>query len=379
VSHLLVTNDFPPKVGGIQAYLWELWRRLDPASFCVLTTSSHPDAPAFDAEQRSRGLRIERVRSRVLLPTPATARRVRQLANETGASLVVLDPALPLGLVGRSLGLAYAVVVHGAEVTVPGRLPPTRKMLASVLDRACLVVCAGGYPASEARRAAGSRMAPVVVIPPGVDTERFRPLGPAERAKARTSFGLPEGGPLVVSVSRLVPRKGMDVLVRAAAAMRPSFPGLTVAIGGEGRDHSRLARLVRASGSPVRLLGRVSDDMLPVLVAAADVFVMACRSRWGGLEQEGFGIVFLEAAACGVPQVAGRSGGAHEAVVHGLTGLVVDDPSDPAALAAALRRLLGDDALRFRMGEASRRRAEESFRYDLLARRLGVALADVGG
>jgi phosphatidylinositol alpha-1,6-mannosyltransferase len=171
----------------------------------------------------------------------------------------------------------------------------------------------------------------------------------------------------------------MDVLIRAAAAMKPSFPGLTVGIGGEGRDRSRLERLVRATGSPVRLLGPVPDDLLPVLVAAADVFVMACRARWGGIEQEGFGIVFLEAAASGVPQVAGRSGGAHEAVVHELTGLVVDNPSDPAALAAALRRLLSDDSLRLRMGEASRRRAEESFRYDLLARRLGVALADVEG
>ena len=379
MSHVLVTNDFPPKVGGIQVYLWELWRRLDPSSFCVLTTSSRPDAPAFDAEQRSRGLRIERVSSRMLLPTPATARRIRRLANETGASLVVLDPALPLGLVGRSLGLPYAVVLHGAEVTVPGRLPLTRGMLASVLRHACLVICAGGYPASEARRAAGPRMAPVAVVAPGVDTERFRPLDPGERVKARTSLRLPEGGPLVVSVSRLVPRKGMDVLIRAAAAMKPSFPGLTVGIGGEGRDRSRLERLVRATGSPVRLLGPVPDDLLPVLVAAADVFVMACRARWGGLEQEGFGIVFLEAAASGVPQVAGRSGGAHEAVVHELTGLVVDNPSDPAALAAALRRLLSDDSLRLRMGEASRRRAEESFRYDLLARRLGVALADVEG
>jgi phosphatidylinositol alpha-1,6-mannosyltransferase len=171
----------------------------------------------------------------------------------------------------------------------------------------------------------------------------------------------------------------MDVLIEAAAAMRSSFPGLTVAIGGEGRDRSRLARLARTSRSPVCLLGRVPDDSLPDLLACADVFVMACRDRWGGLEQEGFGIVFLEAAASGVPQVAGRSGGVDEAVAHGTTGLVVDDPSDPAALAAALRRLLTDDALRRQMGDASRRRAEESFGYDLLARRLAAALADVEG
>jgi len=129
----------------------------------------------------------------------------------------------------------------------------------------------------------------------------------------------------------------------------------------------------------VRLLGRVPDESLPALVGAADVFVMACRDRWGGLEQEGFGIVFLEAAACGVPQVAGRSGGADEAVVDGSTGLVVDDPAKPRAVAAALRRLLTDDALRLRMGEASRQRAEESFGYDRLARRMADALADVEG
>jgi phosphatidylinositol alpha-1,6-mannosyltransferase len=171
----------------------------------------------------------------------------------------------------------------------------------------------------------------------------------------------------------------MDVLVEAVAALRPSFPELTVAIGGTGRDRSRLEGLVRRSGAPVRLLGRVPDESLPGLVGAADVFVMACRDRWAGLEQEGFGIVFLEAAACGVPQVAGRSGGADEAVVHGSTGLVVDDPSDPGAVAAALRRLLTDDALRLRMGEASRRRVEDSFGYDRLARRMAGALAEVEG
>ena len=120
---------------------------------------------------------------------------------------------------------------------------------------------------------------------------------------------------MVVSVSRLVPRKGMDVLIDAAAALVPSFPDLTVVIGGAGRDRARLEARVRASGAPVRMVGAVPDDELARLYGVADVFVMACRDRWFGLEQEGFGIVFLEAAACGVPQVAGRSGGADEAVV----------------------------------------------------------------
>ena len=379
MSHLLVTNDFPPKVGGIQVYLWELWRRLDPSSFTVLTAASDSDAPAFDAEQRARGLRIERVRSRVLLPTPGTVRSIRRLAVETGASLVVIDPALPLGVAGRSLGLPYAVILHGAEVTVPAHLPLARAVLGSVLRDARLVICAGQFPAAEAQQAAQGHLKQVVQVPPGVDTDRFLPLNSAERLKARESLGLRSDGPLVASVSRLVPRKGMDVLIEAAAALKASFPTLTVAIGGEGRDRSRLDRLARACGSPVRFLGHVADHSLPALLASSDVFVMACRNRWGGLEQEGFGIVFLEAAACGIPQVAGRSGGASEAVVHESTGLVIDDPADPAALAAALRRMLGDDALTSRMGDASRRRAEDEFGYDLLARRLAASLADVEG
>jgi phosphatidylinositol alpha-1,6-mannosyltransferase len=380
MTHLLVTNDFPPKVGGIQAYLWELWRRMDPSTFAVLTASSHPGAAAFDAEQKGLGFRIERVPARVLLPTPATVRRIRTMADEVGASLVVLDPALPLGLVGSSLGdLPYAVVLHGAEVTVPGRLPGSRQALASVLSRSVLAVCAGGYPAAEARRVAGERMPPVVEVPPGVDIERLRPLTAADRRKARAALGLPQDGPVVVSVSRLVPRKGMDVLIDAAAALVPSFPDLTVVIAGSGRDRARLDARVKKTGAPVRMLGAVPDDELPRLYGVADVFVMACRDRWAGLEQEGFGIVFLEAAACGVAQVAGRSGGADEAVVHGKTGLVVDDPGDAGRVAGALRRLLSDDELRRSMGRAARRRARTGFAWDLLAHRLAAALQDVEG
>jgi len=379
MTHLLVTNDFPPKVGGIQAYLWELWRRLDPSSFTVLTASSHPDAEVFDRQQADAGFRIERVAAPVLLPVPGHVRRIRSLAEETGAALVVIDPALPLGLAGPALGLPYAVVLHGAEVAVPGRVPVARQTLAAVLRRATLVVCAGRYPAAEARRAAPSLTAPVVEVPPGVDLDRFRPLSEEEKVKARATWGLPPGGPLVVSISRLVRRKGMDVLIAAAGALASSFPGLTVAIAGEGRDGTRLRRLVGSSGAPVRFLGRVDDDDLPRLYGAADVFAMACRNRWLDLEQEGFGIVFLEAAAAGVAQVAGRSGGADEAVVDGETGLVVADPHDPGAVAHALRELLGDDDRRRRMGRAARERVEESFGYDVLARRLARALQDMEG
>ena len=380
MTHLLVTNDFPPKVGGIQAYLWDLWSRLDPASFAVLTASSSPDQEAFDRQQAARGVRIERASSSVLAPTPGLVRRIRQSAAQVGADLVVIDPAFPLGVIAPRLGLPYAVVLHGAEVAVPGRLPISRELVAYVLRNSVLAISAGGYPAAEGRRAVHNHgMPPVVEIPPGVDLKRFVPLEPEQRLDVRRDLGLPVTGPLVVSVSRLVPRKGMDVVVNAAVRLQPSFPDLTVAIAGRGRDSERLSARIAETGSPARLMGAVSFDDLPRLVGAADVFVMACRNRWLGLEQEGFGIVFVEAAAAGVPQVAGRSGGAGEAVVDGETGLVVPRPGDIGEVTMAIRRLLDDETLRHRLGAAARRRAEASFDYDHLAPRLAAALADVEG
>jgi phosphatidyl-myo-inositol dimannoside synthase len=374
MKHLLVTNDFPPKIGGIQSLLWEWWRRLPPDSFAVLT-SPYAGAGEFDAEQP---FRIERTAEPVLLPHPLMVRRIDRLAADFGADLVVLDPAVPLGLVGPSLRLPYDVVLHGAEVTVPGRLPVSRQGLAYVLRRARHVVAAGGYPASEAEHAAG-RSLPITIVPPGVDVERFRPLDAGEIAAARARFGLPVDGEVVVSISRLVPRKGFDTAIRAAARLRARHPDLVLAIAGGGRDDARLRRLAAELDAPVRFLGRVAHDDLPLLYGCADVFTMLCRNRWAGLEQEGFGIVFVEAAACGVPQVAGDSGGAAEAVADGETGIVVHDPDDHVAASDAIHDLLADPQRRAEMGRASRRRAESEFAYDVLAARLGDALGVTAG
>jgi phosphatidylinositol alpha-1,6-mannosyltransferase len=370
VTHLLVTNDFPPKVGGIQTYLWELWRRLPPEETVVLTTG-YPGAPAFDG---AAPFPVHRTRQSYLVPTRRLARQVDRLADRVGADVVVLDPALPLGLLGPWLSRPYWVVLHGAEVTVPGRLPGTRNLLRRVLRGAAHVVAAGNYPAAEGERAAG-RSLPTTVVAPGVDLARFRPLPPDRIRQARVRFGLPAEGRVVVSVSRLVPRKGMDVLIQAAARLAPARPDLVVAIAGTGRDRKRLQGLVARHEAPVRFLGRVSDDDLPALYGCADVFAMLCRNRWLGLEQEGFGIVFLEAAACGVPSVAGDSGGVADAVVDGATGLVVRRPADVGAATLALARLLDDPGLRLRLGQAALRRAEREFAPDHLAARLRAAFA----
>jgi phosphatidylinositol alpha-1,6-mannosyltransferase len=364
VPSLLVTNDFPPKVGGIQSYLYELWRRLPPHETTVLTTA-YPGASESDVAQR---FRVERVGQRALLPRPALARRVDALAREVGADVVFLDPMLPLGLIGPRVRAApYVVIAHGAEVTVPGRLPGGRLLARRVLRGAAGIVAAGMYPARVATRVAGVPL-PVINVPPGVDPDRFRPTPPHARAAARRRFGLATDRPLVLGLSRLVPRKGFDILIDAVAGLDAD---VQLAIGGGGRDATRLASRATRRGiaDRTRFLGRVPDADLPDLYACADVFAMVCRERWGGLEAEGFGIVFVEAAACGVPAVAGRSGGAHEAVVHDETGFVVE-PRDVGAVRAALDRLLRDDALRARLGAAGRRRAVEELAYDRLVTRL---------
>lgn len=361
MTSLLATNDFPPKVGGIQSYLYELWRRLPAADTTVFTTS-YQDAVAWDARQQ---FRIERANAGFLLPTRPVRRRVDALAREVEADVVFVDPMVPLGAIGPRLTAApYVVVAHGAEVTVYGHLPVTHGMGRRVLRGAAGVIVAGAYTSSVVTRVAG-RPIPTLVVPPGVDPHRFQPRDAEARAAARRRFGIPVDVPLVLGVSRLVPRKGFDVVLAAVAGLDDAH----VAIAGTGRDAGRLQRRARRLGERAHFLGRVPDDDLPDLYACADVFAMLCRDRWAGLEAEGFGIVFLEAAACGVPVVAGRSGGSAEAVLDQETGYVVE-PRDVAAVRAALERLLGDATLREKMGGAARRRAETNFSYDVLAGRL---------
>ena len=371
--HLLVTNDFPPKIGGIQNYLWELWRRLPEGAASVYTTP-HSGTAAFDVVQP---FPIERSPEPWLIPYPWLAARVRKMVRATETELVLFDPAIPVGAIGPSLGLPYGVVLHGAEVTIPGRVQPAKQILAKTLRSASLVVSAGQYALDEAERCAG-RPLPSVVVPPGVDAQRFAPAAPERRRETRQRYGVADNEVLVATVSRLVPRKGMETLILAAAELARRLatngPEFHVVIGGSGRQASDLSQLVERTGAPVQLPGRLSDQEVVDLYGAADLMAMLCNERWFGLEQEGFGIAFLEAAAAGLAQVAGRSGGAHEAVVHDVTGIIVDNPTDVTAAADALERLIREPETRSKMGIAARQRAVEQFGYDALALRLQDAI-----
>ena len=373
IRHLLVTNDFPPKTGGIQNFLWELWSRLPPDDVVVYTTP-HKGAAAFDA---AAPMEVIRSREPWLLPLPHLVRRVDSLVKRYDVDLVVIDPALPTGLIGPRLDCAYAVIVHGAEAVIPGRVPGTRGLLRKVFLGSSGVIANSGYTAAECERVAGGSL-PIHLIPPGVDVGRITPIDGAGRADARRRLGLAESASVVVSVSRLVPRKGMHTLIAASALLASEHEGLQVVIAGNGREDRRLTRLIDRLDAPVRIFRHLPDSGIADVYNCADVFAMLCRSRWMELEQEGFGIVFLEAAAAGVPQVAGDSGGVRDAVIHGETGIVIKDPTAGTA-AEAISALLSDDDRLRAMGAAARRRVVADFSCDVLATRLSVALGELAG
>ena len=371
--HLLVTNDYPPKTGGIQNYLHELWRRLEEGRAVVITASSHDDAQRFDATSN---VVIERVKNSTLFfPSVASYRAIEEAITRHQPDLVLLDPAWPLGLLGPRLSRPYGVVVHGAEVTIPGRIPVVASSLRYVLKNAEVVICAGSYPEREVRRNAAELLGPVLQVPPGVDTVRFTPLDESTRREVRLGLGVGENEVLVTSYSRLVPRKGMDTLIRASARLRDRHQALHVVIGGSGRDQRRLEHLAQKLDAPVTFSGRVSDEELPRWLGASDLMVVDCRSRWFGLEQEGFGIVFVEASACGVVPVAGRSGGSDEAVVDAVTGAVMQNPRSARELADTLSLLIDNYELRSTYARRARALAVEKFSWDELARELSRGLS----
>ena len=309
-----------------------------------------------------------------LLPTRRLRRAVDALARDVAADVVFMDPMFPLGLVGSSLGSTpYVVVTHGAEVTVYGRLPGSAAASRHVLRGAAGIVACGEF-AARVSCAVARRSLPTIIVPPGVDAERFRPRDADER---RAAQGAARPRCRRAARRRREPAGAAQGLRRVAArGARPA--GRARGDRGHRARRARLERIARPIADRVHFLGRVSDEDLPLLYGCADVFAMLCRDRWGGLEAEGFGIVFLEAAASGVAAIAGRSGGSHEAVDDGTTGYVLD-PQDVPGVRAALERLLADDGLRARLGAAARTRVERELTADVLAARLApLAAGDLG-
>ena len=337
---LFVTNDFPPRIGGAQSYYWGVIQTLDPSEVAILAPA-HIDAAAFDA---THPYTVVRASTSVLWPTNAMLHTVEQMAEREGAELIQLGHPLPAGLLGPRLrqrhGIPYVVFLGGAEVTLPGVVPGVNNALRHVLGNASMLLTVSEYTAEAARKQTEGRVAAEVLRPP-LEVDAFEPAGDEEAACLRERLGV--DGQLVVCVGRLVPRKGQDKLIDALALLRQEFPRLHLVIIGEGRLATGLYDRAqkRGVGERVHLTGALADRTMKEWLRAADVFASPCRSRWAGLEVEGFGIVFAEAALAGLPVIAGRSGGAPEAVIQGETGFVVDGHSVQevaAALAWVLRR-----------------------------------------
>ncbi|MHB1520812.1 MAG: glycosyltransferase family 4 protein [Ferrimicrobium sp.] len=364
MRHVLITNDFYPKVGGIQAYLGEIYRRLDPTTFMVVTTQV-PGAEAFDRDFPAPIVRL----SRQLLPTPKMRRAIGQSIQNFAPELVVYDPIIPIGALGTSLGLPYALIAHGAEIRVPAHLPVLGAQLRRTVRRSLGVVAAGGYPADEVRKLSPSTR--VEIIPPGIDSRRFHPAEPLDRAQLRERWMRDPSRDLVLFVSRLVPRKGADTLLHAMARA-PMSSRSEVHLVGDGRDRSRLERIALSVAPPVIFHGRLSETDKIELYQAADLFVFPARDRWLGVEQEGFGIVILEAQACGLPVIVGSSGGTAEALAP--EGGLLLRRSDARELWRAIEEVRRDRARRDVTCKSASAYVREQFDYDHQGRAYEAAL-----
>ncbi|NLU77435.1 glycosyltransferase family 4 protein [Micromonospora sp. HNM0581] len=369
---LLVTNDFPPRPGGIQSFVHNLAVR-QPAGSVVVYASRWAGADKFDADQP---FEVVRERTTMLLPTPLVARRAAQLARSYGCDTVWFGAAAPLGLLAAGLrrrsGIRRVVALtHGHEIGWAA-LPMARAALRRIGRDTDVVTYLGEYTRTRLARALDG-LTELRRLAPGVDTDVYHPS--VDGTAVRHRLGLTDR-PVVVCVSRLVPRKGQDMLIRAMPLIRRRVPDAALLVVGGGPYRTTLTRLVRQTGveRDVVFTGSVPSVELPAHYAAGDVYAMPCRTRNRGLDVEGLGIVYLEASATGLPVVAGNSGGAPDAVRQGETGYVVDG-RDPAELADRVATLLADRDLARQFGAAGRAWVEREWRWETQAHRLATLLA----
>ena len=371
---LVLTNDFPPRPGGIQFFVHALAMRLPPESVAVY-------APAWEgAAQFDAALPFPVVRhpTSLMLPVPSVARRAGQIVKAEGCDTVVFGAAAPLGLLAPGLRKAgvkrLIALTHGHEVGWAA-LPAARAILRRIGDSVDTVTYLGEYTRVRLARAlspgAAARM---TRLTPGVDTSEFYPGAGGKAVRERLGLG---DRPVVVCVSRMVPRKGQDTLIHAWPLVLATTPDATLLLVGDGPYRSRLERMARHLGvdGSVVFTGAPSRADLPGYFDAGDVFAMPCRTRRRGLDVEGLGMVFLEAAATGLPVVGGDSGNSADAIRDGETGYVVPGVS-VADLADRLKRLLTDPCTAKAMGEKGLAWVHQEWRWEIIAQRFAEILAD---
>lgn len=362
---LEITNDFPPTIGGIENYVYSLVSRWPPGDVVVLTRAV-PGAAEFD---RDLGFPVIRRRTPTLLPTSRLLRQALAIVRDCRIDLVHFAGPLPLSLLGpkirRSLGVPYAVTVHGGEFILPASMRPGRGVLRRALGEAAVLLPVSSFTKRAVERMFGDDP-PAQVVSPGVECARFVREAPILR----------DDRPTILSVSRLVARKGPGTLIRALPPIVRRFPGARLIVVGGGPDLAHLQRLAARLDlvKSVIFAGPRPWSEVPRLYAAADIFALPTRERFGGRETEGFPLVFLEAAAACLPAVAGRAGGVTDAVVPGVTGCLVDGRS-PWECSATIQELLSDPDHARQLGDHARRRVVECFDWDRVAERFRSVLA----
>jgi phosphatidylinositol alpha-1,6-mannosyltransferase len=371
---LLVTNDLGPRAGGIETFILGLLDHLD-GSQIVIYTAAQPESEEFDAALAARsGVVVIRDRRSILIPTPAINRRVREVALQYQSEIVWFGAAMPLawmsGLLKRAGIKRIVALTHGHEVWW-AKLPPFRQ----IFGRSTRFIDALTYLGEFTRQA----MAPVVKnscrmvqIAPGISISHFTPGAKSPELIAK--YGL-EGKQVLVSVGRLVHRKGQDKLLEALPLILAQHPDLVLLLVGIGPRQKKLEQIIKANELQeyVRFVGRVNYEKLPEYFRLADLFVMPSRSRLAGLEVEGLGIVYLEASSCGVPVLAGQSGGAPDAVISGKTGEVVDGTSIEK-IAESINSLLDHPTRLREMGSSGRQWTQERWSWEIWGERFRAVL-----
>jgi phosphatidylinositol alpha-1,6-mannosyltransferase len=369
---LLVTNDFPPRPGGIQSFLYGVVSRMD-ADEVVVLTSRWREWEQWDAAQPFTVVRHD---TQVMLPTPPVRRHALEVFRQTGCTDVWFGAAAPLGLLAPALREAGAnrivATTHGHEIGW-GAIPGARTLLRRIAGNVDVLTYLGDYTRSRLADAIGSHADRLQRLAPGVDIDMFNPS--VDGAARRAELGWADR-PVVVCVSRLMPRKGQDVLVRALPEIRRRVDDAALLLVGGGPARPRIESLAQEYGvaGSVHITGSVPFEQLPSYYRAGDVFSMPCRERLRGLDVEGLGMVFLEAAACGLPVVAGRSGGSTDAVVDGENGVLVDG-DDVTNVAAAISDLLLDKPKARAMGVRGRAWTTEAWAWQATVDRLKQMLA----
>jgi phosphatidylinositol alpha-1,6-mannosyltransferase len=384
ITTLVVTNDFGPRSGGIETFIHGLLAQASKnqqRKFVVLTSRQTPQDQVIKFDQQmweANRITVIRDTAKVLLPTRRLAKVATDLFKAHDCENVIFGASAPLGLLAKSLRKAGAkhivALTHGHEVWW-ARMPLFSAALRRIGAQADQMTYLGeftrGAVANALLREDHSKL---VHLPPGVDLSRFTPA--AKSVELQKKWGI-EDAPVIVSIGRLVARKGSDQLIKAMPEVLKHFPTSKLLLVGTGNYQKRLEKLVRnlKVQDSVVFTGRVEHDLLPDYFRLGDIFAAPCRSRYGGLEVEGLGIVYLEASACGVPVIAGKSGGAPDAVLDGKTGLLVNG-RDHREVGVAVIKLLSDRPLRQKMGADGRVWMEQLWSWEGIGARFEEIITD---